>query len=385
MSDIPSHTTTFTRKRHDRPYRQWTVEALAELIVAQAEAQAIHEVCDHRYLCQFAGSPPLRPPEYLLALNDSPRIHMLFRGNPEGRKYAYDQTIDLLWRVPANGCDGRDCRKLYSMFLHNLHRARAGESGTERIGPADPLSAEIEEAQVFQRCLSLNHYFACREALRGFDPSRSRYLWSCRGGQLTVWLPKHVTGEARARFLTRLVPDVNAARPGERERVQAMIDAVFPRAKALPLDEIGAGMGEPAAPMPDLGRLIQLDGLEETLAREKAMNLSGLRPSIRALGAPAVYQIVLCFLENRLTRKYTQKELARRFGCSPSAASHFAGDQWRLQSGGPPSDLYANLAELLASVEVFVEAVKAAGMWDRVQQTLDLIPLRKRKGAGHDR
>ena len=374
------------RARDKRPYRQRTLEELAQLIVRDRDADAVREVNDHRCVCRLAGGPPLRPAEFIAALNQTPRIRNLLRNDATALDNAYNDTIDMLCNLrTATHGDGRDCRNFYGMFLHRLAPS-CSPSVLTAPPPSPPASApqaledELRQARVFQACLIDGHHWACLEASRKTEPTRSRYIWSCRGGLLTLWMPRSMNGRQRRLWLETNVPDADARRPGEQQRVQEFVNRLLPAAQRLPLDTLTDRPGHAIA---DLSRLIQIEGLAQAVAREKAAHLDAQRPSMRTLGASALCELVLCIFENLRHELHGQKELAERFARRPSSISLFGGSNWRLESGRRPPDLWINTAQVTAAVPAFAEAAREAGVWDRVQRILAFARPSPRKGDGH--
>ena len=217
----------------------------------------------------------------------------------------------------------------------------------------------------FRRCIEVLLQRCCIDAGR-IDQPTLRYFWHVDGGTLIVLLRRDLSDHA-SWWLERNIGSVNLSAPGEKERVQRRIDELGGRRKIVHSDTLAELV--PAKDGPKLPFSVEhgvtLNGLIDTVAREKQLNLKDLPPSIRVMDQqvdPFIRQV----LGDVAKGEYNQAEIAQEFGISESAVSRFCGADW-FECGKPkPPPLFANLASLLSQVPGFIEAANAnKATWDR--------------------
>lgn len=163
-------------------------------------------------------------------------------------------------------------------------------------------------------------------------------------------------------------------RPGERDRVQAVVDRLIARRRIISLDDLGRNAKRIAptsdAGFPSIEETISTEGLAETVAEEKADNIEYQRPAIQSLGQTRLRRLVCRIFDDLVSERYEAKNIATEFGLSKSTFSRFAGSRWNNSPEGnalgPVPDLWRNLAHILASHSTFRKAAKKAGVWRQV-------------------
>jgi hypothetical protein len=339
--------------------------ALIYRIVKKTDAAALNEFHQHRTPFLIPDGPRVRFTQYIDWLRDQ-------RAGVEARvtDRAYDLTLDKFSRLPVASDDkhrrGPDCRIYFRAFLEHL-RGRAHEPGAVTTSQDELLVAR--ELQYFVRrhfALSLN------EAWRGRNPAISRYFWKLppeSGHALCLWLPRSIRGRARRQWLEHNAPDADPTRPGERERIQAIINQrlLLPSVGSLnacadvPARNATAPGGEAGLPT----------RLAQAVADEKAATIELQRPAIQKLGPSRLRELVLAAFRHAEDPNETDEILAGRFGLSKSAFSRFAGAQWKHRGRAVLPDLWLNTARTLRSCPDFADAARASGIWETVLQMQD--------------
>jgi hypothetical protein len=297
---------------------------------------------------------------------------------------AYDMTLSKFLERPVTRGDDRrkgpDCRRYYRGFLQAL-------SGWRREHPtADPLEEEIAAAGILQRYLVHQFRKSCEEVRRAAKPARSRYTWRLPEGTIVVYIPVSLAGKRRRKWLEDNIDHPDPHRPGERRRVQEVIDARLGTPHHRPLDgyELAcattSSLCGPAVSPSDI--VVTVEGLAKAVADEKSENLRLQRPAIQELGRAGLRRFILQAFRDLRDGCYQEKHLALQFKLSRPTVSRFAGSRWRMRPGLPPKDLWANVAQVLASNNDFVAVAKGMRIWPQVQQTL-LQAAESRNGRRH--
>jgi len=378
----------------ERPYRCLDLLSLVESIAREGDTEALCELLEHRKLFRFEGKGNLVLPDYLVAVWEHRTEQARTRTTLLWDR-ARDLTLDKFTSIPranVSGGDKRkpsgdpeprsrvDCRKYYAALLKTLEKDKGfhAEIGT--------LERDQVLAVCFQRFVNHHFYLSYLEARRRENPFISRYAWRLDGkGKITLWMPKYLSGKARGAWLKKHVPDPDPKRPGERDRVQAIVDEglLIPK---LQVFEPERHADRPSGiPSPDVAASARMrPSLTDLLAREKAESIVLQRPSIRELGPEKVERLVKIIVPNLSLRQRTDEAIAREFGLSKTAYSHFAGSDWAKGEKTVVSDLWRNLADILSQSEVFQEVAQEAGVWRAVETLVDGGKPAKLKGEKHD-
>jgi len=350
--------------------------ALAELIariVHDDDRVALQEFHDHRPVFKLNGSSKMRLVPFVGALSTSPWALRLTGHDEAVMERACDDLIDKFFHLPPDRRPeeglthpGPDCRRYFGAALRALDRWKDGGAVKH------PLQEEAAAAQILQRGVVKHFRLSCLEARRHRDPTRSRYAWHVNGGVLRVWMPVAVPRQERRNWLETHVERPDTSRPGERRRVQAIIDDHFGFARHVSLTSCAAG--SPTAPLCDdpVAAAMTKERLDcelgNHIAEEKAQKINEQRPAVRRLGPDKLRTLIQLIFQGIASSRYREGRLARAFGLSKATFSRFAGSRWRAHGRIP--DLWRNTAGVLAHHRPFVETIREAGLWDEVDSLL---------------
>ena len=357
------------------PCRNLSLVELTERIICSRNQRALRELHDSRALFRLQDDCPMLLAEFVDRLRGTPWAKKLAGGNHTILELAYDLTIDKFsnlppgdWETAKTRGQGPDCRYYFRGFL------RVAEAILEQKRITDPIQQEITAARVLQGRVVHHFRLSCLAARRKCNPARSRYVWSVKNGIIYVWMPTSISGRERREWLNSNVNNPDPRRPGERYRVQAIVDEQLGAAWHLSLDDKSDYVDgskfahEPLESLID--KEVSVRGLAKVVADEKVTNIRRQRPSIRALGKSTLKQLILHIFEDLSEETYKEGQLADSFGLSTATFSRFAGSRWRKTSQGQVPDLWMNTAEMLASHAAFTEAAEEAGVLGRVEQLL---------------
>ena len=368
-------------------YNRMPLTQLAFDIFERSDPLAVREVHENRRVFGLRSGPCVLMTEFLLELRDCDLTFQWCGRDPVVVDQAYDLTLakfhDLPSEVhacgPQGASDGPDCRYYYRAF----HNHMTGEF--EKRPPASVIEAEIRAAEAFQRLVARHFHLSCLECARRAAKLVRRYAWKVNAGPLVLWLPVEMSGSRCRRWLGENIPDPDPARPGERDRVQAIVDHLLARRRVLSLDQLKDAGGyrgaESVAEALPPAEEVSSVGLAGAVAEEKAENIDEQRPAIRRLGAIRLKELIRTIFESLAEDRYHAERIAADFGLSKASLSRFAGGQWRRDGGGTTAnhipDLWRNTAHVLAAHEDFVAVARRAGVWNRVRQVIVAVDGRK--------
>ena len=376
MNQQTLHTTSPDQWHDGRSRQTLSLVDLVERITGENDLLALQEFHQRRTVFRYRGGRPLLFAQFVDALRQSLLARQLAGWHDDVHERAYDLTIDKFTNLPPAHAEGSalrwpgpDCRCYFRMCLGRMTRLLQANSDL------NPLERERQAARILQRHVVRHYYLSCLEAKRGANPAVSRYAWKVNGGVIDLRLPASMPGAQRRKWLETHVDNPDPARPGERQRVQAIADDHLPMPRLLRLDEADDAPARSRhtvdhARLWSFERDITVDGLAKVVAWEKAQNLHQQRPAIRSLGRTKLMQLIVQILGDLGDGNYEEKRLAQLFGLSLSTFSRFAGSRWRKRSDRAIPDLWLNTAHTLASHRALVEAAKDAGVWRRVGQVL---------------
>lgn len=380
-----THEETVITSGSDEPlfYHGLSLAQLAQRIVGQDDLLALSEFHNHRTPFRTTGRGGLRFIEFLDELREGPTSYRLLGSGANQRERAFDLTVDKFTNLPSRRFGGKpvkrggaDCRYYFQAFLDCFEMTK------DQRGITDPLRQEALAASLLQGGVVRQFYLSCLEARRNGNPTVSRYSWHVDHGVLSLWMPVSMSGWGRRQWLLANVTDADPSRPGERQRVQGLIDRLLNMPKVERLDEgvhqTAGGNDSGDAASAWLEREATVHGLAKIVADEKAQNISRQRPAIRAIGRRPLKKMILRIFDDLSRDQYEEGKLARAFGLSKATFSRFAGSQWGSGDSGRIPDLWANTAQTLAAHRPFVEAAQEAGIWQRVQDTLARSPMSRR-------
>ena len=369
-------------------YTKLCLLELTDRIVRIPDLNALQELHEHRPLFCHKDGQSLLLVEYVDLLKQDKHPRLWCSLDSLVLEMAYDLTMSKFYNIPSTcsesecavvndkqseGTDGIDCRYYFQAFLNYA------TSKFKSRPPAGTGQTELMAAEMLQKMVKRHFYFSCLESRRRAQKLTKRYAWKINDYTLTVWLPSDMPGSRCRSWLEENIPNVNPKQPGERDRVQAIIDQLLPRRKVLSLEDIGEKGDEIVAtgcPIPSLiERQITIAGLAQVVATEKADNIESQRPRIRQLGSDKLKQLIHGVFEQLDCEEYREAELAASFGLSKATFSRFAGSRWSSPADSSQTvtvpDLWRNTAHTLANHSDFVEAAQQAGVWKKVKQVLD--------------
>ena len=373
-----------TNSANTRRYSFLSLYELIRRIVDEGDHQALIEF-HNRPLLNFKAESSLTCAEYI----DQCREGLLnwWRGtrNPfEIADRAYDLTIDKFSNLsvtlepPDNPGAGKNqlkqngpgCRFYFRAVLRGLDKS------FKKSPNKGQLELEAESAAAIQGFVRRHFHLSVKEAKRKVNPLWSRYFWNVGGWKICVWLPVHLKGRERREWLEKNIGPPDPAKPGERERIQALINQKIGNVGVIPFNEnahqnVLEGHEYRSDQKGDV-----CQSLGDVVAQEKAGNIACQRRAIRALGHDKLKQMVLYIFEKVASDDYHDIAVAKIFGLSKATFSRFAGSRWKTSNPNIP-DLWLNTAQVLSVHPDFKKAAVEAGIWKQVEITLNGVRKKK--------
>jgi hypothetical protein len=191
---------------------------------------------------------------------------------------------------------------------------------------------------------------------------------------MSVLLPTQIPARQCGRWLSDNIPDVDPSRPGERERVQAVVDRLMVRGKILSIEDVDESkiLTNSANIALEIEQQVAVKSLADAVASEKADNIKSQRPAIQKLGSQKLRQLVLEIFEAITDGEYEALSIAEIFAISPATLSRFACSHWSSDTGYniPVPDLWLNTAQVLAGHPAFTDTARETGVLGRVKEIL---------------
>lgn len=355
-------------------YRYLSLLRLAELIAQDGDRDAVRELHDNRTIFYYHSDCPLRLAEFADKLRQSQQAWH-WSGHDAGvLENAYDLTISKFSNLPASKISGRslktqgpDCRYYFGAFVKYASEKMYLEHC------ANEAQREMQLAKILQSHVIRHFRLSCLECARSGRQLTKRYLWKLNGHAMNIMLPVQIPARQCSRWLSENVPNVDPSRPGERERVQAVVDGLIAGGKILSIEDVDEGRIVMNRTIElEVEEQISVKGLADAVACEKAENISSQRPAIQKLGGPKLRQLVLKIFETLADGEYKALSIAKSFAIGPATLSRFAGSSWSNDTGNelPVPDLWLNTAQVLAEHSVFTEIAENAGVLSRVKEIL---------------
>jgi hypothetical protein len=358
-SDSTQHTST-------DPYRLDPLIDLVLLIVRDSDRAALREFHDHRSVFHTDEQPALRFTEFLEYLRGSRAARKWSGHDPYILEAAYDLTLDKFINLPEDPAppdgnteeeqsrQGPNARCYFGAYLRYVKKTDQPNQGT--------LQAERCHARALQSFVVRHYRLSCLECARRSTPLARRYTWRVNGSAVSLWMP-HAMGPVRCgRWLRDHVEDPDLARPGERSRIQQLIDDRFGRPRLYQLSELGPDIDRalvaPAIESSSVECELTTLGLAKAVAREKAEHIDDQRPSIRGLGKKKLQSMIHRIFDELAAGSYVDAKVAREYHLTKPTFSRFAGSRWQCHRNRPMPDLWRNTAHLLGSVPSFRDAVR---------------------------
>lgn len=351
--------------RHD--IRRLPLVDLIAAVVADGNRDALCEFHDHRTVFAYQDRKALRLAEFVACLRESAA------GGRDGvvADEAYSLTIDRFSRLPngqhgeehgGNGL-GIDCRNYLRPVLRALKDSQKSGAVFGTLG------MDYVAAGLLQRLVSRHFHLSLREARRRMLPDMSRYTWQLPSGQVTVMMSTQISGRDRGAWLAHNVDNPDLSRPGERERIQAIIDKELGVRWFTHDDERDQASEASAVQIrpPWLDGGDQVIRLAEAVADEKADSIEEQRTTIRNLGQETLRKVIHEIFDALADGGLSNGDIARRVGLDKVTFSRFAGTRWGARTSVP--DLWANTAQVLAHSPDFVAAARPSWVQAFLQGT----------------
>ena len=365
-------------------YRHLSLLQLADRIARESDCGALHELHDRRKVFCYRGGELLRLAEFVDRLRREDHSRSWCGGDSGIVDRAYDLTIGKFSNLPSahneRPChtqrpEGPDCRRYFQAFLEYVGRQGGGEGLTGEI------QKEQASARLLQNLVTRHFYLSCLECRRSSQKFARRYLWKVDGHVLALWLPLEVPFRASRMWLEANVGEVDPKRPGERQRIQAIVDELTTRTSIVSLDR--ENEAQAVAPPSPGGFSSEDDAfvtdLAETVAEGKVRGIQRQRPAIQALGADRLRQLICQVFDDLAAGSYEPVRMAGLFGLSKATMSRFAGSRW---SDRPPEalqmsvpDLWRNTAKTLAADDRFMSVVRSVGLAGRIEKVLGKVAV----------
>ena len=355
-------------------YGNLSLLRLAELIARDSNSQALSELHENRSVFYYHDGRPLRLAEFVDRLRQSKPAWRWCGRKLDILVGAYDLTVSKFSHLPdvkENDAQmkqqGPDCRLYYAAYIRHATKKIETESYNSKIEKEDRMAILLQNFVI--------HHFrlSCLECNRTGPELTRRYLWKQKGATLSVRLPVQITGSQCGSWLAENIGDVDPDRPGERERVQSLLDRLTAKQRIFSLDSIDKNEIPVSLPRRSVTEQeIEINGLARAVADEKADNIAFQRPAIQQLGKEKLRELINQIFDCLANGEYEASRIAVNAGISQATFSRFAGSRWSSHAEIDPNatvpDLWRNTAESLAGHPAFVEAAQTAGLWRRIKQ-----------------
>ena len=346
-----------------------------------ADQAALAEFHNHRRLFDFNGSRKLLCIEYGECFCQGPTARRILGENTLLQEEAHVRFMDRFCnlrpttaRKSRRSRRGPDCRKNFAAIV------RAVDAWHAKHRSADALELEATTARIAQERIAVHAWFACADALRTRNPTRSRFQARTPHGPVTVCMPRWLTGRRRREWIDQNTATADGGATCRSDDLQGLADARYGHSRITSLDDPEAlGMGPVFSSLDWLvEHEITTRGIAAFIADEKAVS-SELRPSIAALGPDGVRCLVLRLFEAIENGLYDNRAIAAEFDMSPASLSRFAPRRWRPDDQRPIPPFFDNICQTLAAYAPFTEIARKAGVWKTVRRLLN-----ERRGDGHE-
>lgn len=309
-------------------YRHLSLVRLTELIAHNSDRKALQELHNNRTMFYYHSDQPLRLAEFAEKLRQSKQGWRWSNQNAEILDKAYDLTISKFSNLPDQRksgqdvkLDGPDCRYYFEAFIRHASKRMDTQSYNNEA------EREIQMARLLQNLVIRHFRLSCHECCRRFAELTRRYLWKLDSYTMSVLLPIQIPGSQCSKWLTNNIPDVDPSRPGERDRVQAVVDKLLTKHKVVSLENIDKSKIAASSPcsQSEIKREMTVRSLADVVADEKAENISFQRTVIQQLGKDKLRQLIHHIFDSLTRGEYEAMNTADSFGINRVTFSRFAG------------------------------------------------------------
>lgn len=276
-------------------------------------------------------------------------------------EYAQNLTTDKFSRLPIAGMKRKevDCRYYIKAFLNKMAQFIKKNYGISH------LELERESIRVLEGLIKRHYFLSLKEAFRSNNLYSSRYNWKLPGGTICVKMPITITGRDRGKWLALHVGDPDPLRPGEKKRIQEIIDQYFGVGNAIRFDD-RINYSHAQEPSVYLEESNKFD-LGKVVAVEKVNLIDQQRPSIKKLGPHLLRELIQTIFSCLEEGCFEDAHIAAEFGLSKSTFSRFAGSNWLKTENGIP-DLWRNTATVIMANPEMRKAFNVTAIQEIVNQ-----------------
>ena len=361
-------------------YQSLSLMELVERVVQHEDPDALDEILN-RPLFHSQEKSRLRLSEYLETQRMLVPNILWGRANTyEIADKAYDSAMDKFFNLhvkfagsrhnlqPINTImkqTGPDCRLYWKAFLKYLTKE------FKKRPPASKIDEESKASALIQRFVKRHFFLSLLEAQRSTDKFWSRYNWQLGNHSICVWLPKFLKGTQRRRWLEKNIKDPDPTSSAERKRIQKVIRSKLGTMAFVRYQE-DIGLSSAVSTENQLSSSTDFGiTLGRFIAEEKSGDIDNQRRSIRKLGKEKLEMLVIRIFEDLDAGTFKDQQIAKDFGLSKATFSRFAGSRWHASATAAIPDLWQNTAHVLSTHPEFKEATIAAGVWKKVEQTIE--------------
>ena len=261
---------------------------------------------------------------------------------------------------------GPDSRRYLGRLSRNVYAALQGANG---LSPNEREELVLGLLRAFiDMCLE----YAVLECVRNQKGPRNRYAYHQDCLTIYLWMPREIPGHDRRRWIEDHAGPIDLTRPGEQERVQAVIDREAPYRRVISLSDLEY--------LPEDRRSHSVEGssfAEEHLSasdmidvfvRELVPAIIEQRPAIRGLGEESYAQLLRYTFEDKVQGTHSARTVAIGLGLTRSTRTRFDGS--KTPKNGIARDLPRNVAAVIWQNGDLRVAAKAAGVWGYVCKAL---------------
>jgi len=359
-------------------YRHLSLLRLAELIAHSSDGKALRELHNNRRVFHYhTDRQLLRLAEFADRLRQSNQGRQWCSGEAQILEQAYDMTISKFSNLPNSEenphqvkLTGPNCLYYYEAFI----RYAAAKTDSKNYYSGDDREKQV--CELFQYYVIRQFRLSCLQCCREGRELIKRYLWKLNGHTMDIMLPVFIPRTQCSKWLAEKVPDADPTQPGERGRIQNIVNEFIATRKLLSLEDMESNNIAASSEqlVPEIEKEMTVNGLADVVADEKARNIRFQRKAIQQLGTDRLRQLIRRVFESLSWDNYEVLKIAETFGINQATFSRFAGSRWLRQDhddeGSPVPDLWFNTAQVLAEHSVFVRVARSTGILEQVEEVL---------------